>query len=241
MTERTAKPPYTSYRSFTNLISELRDANVLPGVIDRSFLSKRSGSEQSALIATLKWFGLIDETDAPTQRLRDFIAADEESFKAQLKTMVEDSYSLVTDGTFNLSNATTAMMADQFRQYGISGSTLTKSVSFFLAAAQAAGIDVSPHVKPPQPGNGSTRKRPKAVAQPPLQSQEHPPTNKPTRPPREGMVAIPIPIFGGKDGVIYLPGDMTESQWASVIKMTEFILQNYRDTMGTEPSEGGES
>lgn len=244
MKDKSAKPPYTSYRSFDNLIKELRDHSVLPGVIDRSFLSKRSGSEQSALIATLKWFGLIDDAGAPQKLLVDFVAADEDTAKAMLKEMVVSAYALVTDGTFNLHSATTSMMADQFRQYEISGSTLTKSVSFFLAAAKEANIQVSPHVKPPaSSNNGSTKK--KAKASPP--APQWPPRDqgnslsgdKPPASPRKEMIAIPIPIYGGADGVIYLPGNMTSKQWTSVIKMTEFILQNYRETMAADSDAEG--
>ena len=57
------------------------------------------------------------------------------------------------------------------------------------------------------------------------------------RPPRDSMVAIPIPIFGGENGLIYLPSKMTKNQWKNVIKMTELILNNYLNTMGEE---GGE-
>lgn len=238
MSDNVIKPPYTSYRSFNNLINEFREYPVLPTVIDRSLLSKRSGSEQSALIATLKWFRLIEDNGSPTQLLKDYIAADEESSKTLLKQMVESSYSQVTDDSFNLEKATSALLADQFRQYHISGSTLTKSISFFLSAAKDVGIPISPHVKPPPAKNGTPRRKPKDSHELPPNS---PTTNlKTPRPPREDMVAIPIPIYGGKNGVVYLPGDMTASQWTNVIKMTEFILQNYRDTMGSEAPKGGE-
>lgn len=236
MSDRSLKPPYSTYKSFLGLIEELCGHAVMPSVIDRSFLSKRSGSEQSALIATLKWFDLINEEGAPTTLLRNYAAAGEDAGKELFAKMVKDSYSAVTDGTFALESATTNMLADKFREYGISGSTLSKCISFFLSAAKDAGIAVSPHVKaPPAPKNGGTRKLKLIPATPPRQPDDvgiRDPA-KP-KPPREGMVAIPIPIFGGKDGVIYLPGQMSGKQWESVIKMTEFILKNYRDTMAEE-------
>ncbi|KRG87988.1 hypothetical protein ABB34_02485 [Stenotrophomonas daejeonensis] len=244
MNEKTIKPPYSTYRSFTALIEELRSHEVLPGVIDRSFLSKRSGSEQSALIATMKWFGLIDEAGAPTKLLNEYVAADEASAKAMLKRMIEGSYRAITDGTFALERATTNMLADKFREYEISGSTLSKSISFFLSAAKEAGIKISPHAKaPPAPSNGASKRKTKSVVLPPIPPAQSPPESqdpaKP-KPPRADMVAIPIPIFGGQDGVIYLPGQMTEKQWENVIKMTEFILKNYRDTMAEEVPEEAE-
>jgi hypothetical protein len=245
MNDKAVKPPYTSFRSFTNLMSELREHHVMPSAIDRSYLSKRSGSEKSALIATLKWFELVNDEGTPTERLENFVAADEQESKTLLKEMVESSYGAITDGTFNLRSATTSQLADQFRQYEISGSTLSKSITFFLAAAKEAGIAVSPHAKvPPVTSSGNGKRKTKAAVTPPVAPHApvhsmHEPS-KP-KPPRADMVAIPIPIFGGQDGVIYLPGQMTEKQWENVIKMTEFILKNYRDTMAEEvPKEAEE-
>lgn len=239
MNDKTVKPPYITYKTFQWLIDDLKSHEVMPGVIDRSYLNKRSGSEQSALIAAMKWFKLIEDSGAPTQLLRDYIAADEAAATDMFKAMVEQSYSAITDGTFSLGSATTNMLADKFREYEISGSTLTKSISFFLAAAKDAGIKVSPHAKaPPAPNNGGSKRKAKIPT--PLPQTPTPATPDPVghgskpRPPREGMVAIPIPIFGGQDGVIYLPDQMTAKQWEKVIKMTEFILQNYRDTMAEE-------
>lgn len=240
MSDKSPKPPYSTYKSFVGLIEELRGHAVMPSVIDRSFLNKRSGSEQSALLATLKWFDLINDEGAPTALLREYVAADEDAGKDLFTKMVGDAYSAVTDGAFELESATTNMLADKFREYGISGSTLSKSISFFLSAAKDAGINVSPHVKaPPAPKNGGTRKLKPLPAATPRQLDDVG-TRDPAKPkpPRADMVAIPIPIFGGKDGVIYLPGQMSGKQWESVIKMTEFILKNYRDTMAEEvPSE----
>lgn len=245
MNDKLAKPPYTSFRSFENLISEFKEHGHLPGVIDRTVLAKKSGSEQSALLSTLKWFGMIDEKNAPTQVLRDYIDAGEtEDKKAVLKTMIEQSYDFMTDGSINLHNATTQQMTERFRQYDLSGSTLTKSIAFFLAAAKEAGIQVSPFVKAPGVSNGGVKR--KAQKSPSVPVPDVAPVapshagHAAHRPPRSGMITIPIPIFGMQDGAIHLPDSMDERQWASVIKMTQFILQNYRDTMAAPSAGGGE-
>ncbi|GFM89021.1 hypothetical protein PSCICO_44200 [Pseudomonas cichorii] len=237
MNEKIVRPPYASYRSFESLLSELKDHEVMPAVIDRSTLQKRSGSEQSALLATFKWFDLIDEKHVPTALLDSYIAADQEQAKSLLKEMIESSYTFVSDGTFNLRNATSNQMADKFRQYDISGSTLTKSVAFFLAAAKSAGIFVSPHVKAPSaPGGNTKKKSPKSMPSPVEQPLVHGTQQQSSAPHANSkMIRIPIPIMGMDDGSINLPDNMDARQWASVIKMTEFILQNYRDTMAATP------
>lgn len=237
MNDKNIKPPYASYRSFSSLMNELREHEVMPAAIDRSLLSRRSGSEQSALIAALKWFKLIDEVGIPTKLLEDFIAADEDAAKAMLKDMVVTAYGQITDGTFNLRGATTSLLADQFRQYDIGGSTLAKSVTFFLSAAKDAGVVVSPHAKAPPivgGGNGKRKAKPAALVPATPAAPAAIPAHRAPPPTSDGMISIPIPIFGGKNGAIILPDSMTEKQWISVVKMTQYILENYRETMGDE-------
>ncbi|SSW68629.1 hypothetical protein AVE30378_03088 [Achromobacter veterisilvae] len=244
----TLKPPYASYRSFSKLMEDLRAHPVLPGVIDRHYLSKRSGSERAALVAALRWFGLVDEEGVPTEALTRFITANEAEQKSLLAGLVHQSYAFMSDGTINLANATTGQMAERFRQYEISGSTLTKSITFFLAAAREAGIELSPHVKAPAApaANGTAKKRSKqSLGIPAAAPASEVPSavSTPMHPNKPGRIYIPIPIFGDQ-GMIELPDQMDERQWASVIKMTEFILKNYRDTMATpferQADDGGE-
>lgn len=238
MNDKAIKPPYTSYKSFETLVGELRSHEVLPDVIDRSLglLRKRSGSEQAALIATMKWFKLIDNDGARTKLLDEYLAADEAGAKAMLKTMIEQSYSAVTDGTFNLKSATTQQMTDKFREYEISGSTLNKCISFFLAATRDAGIQVSPHVKAPTVTPTAKRKAKPNITSPVAPTQPDPVHSTPKHHPKpqdDSMISIPIPI-AGRDGAIILPKGMTDRQWNSVVKMIEFIINNYRETMAEE-------
>ncbi|WP_217539542.1 hypothetical protein, partial [Stenotrophomonas sp. GbtcB23] len=92
-------------------MSELKEHDVMPSANDRSYLSKRSGTEKTALIAPLKWFELVHDDGTPTERLENFIAADEQESKTLLKEMVESSYRAITDGTLNLRCATTSQLA----------------------------------------------------------------------------------------------------------------------------------
>lgn len=243
MNEKIAKPPYCSYRSFDSLMNELREHEVLPAAIDRSFLSRRSGSEQSALILALRWFGFINESNVPTERLQGYIAANEEHGKELLKRSIEDAYAFISDGSINLRSATTQQMTERFRQYEISGSTLTKSVAFFLQAAKETGIQISPHIKAPQStASGNAKRKAKPALSVPQQSAQptpaEPHAHRSTH--KAGTIVIPIPIYGMQDGAIHLPADMDERQWNSVIKMTEFILKNYRETMGAERRDSDE-
>jgi hypothetical protein len=127
-------------------------------------------------------------------------------------------------------------MTVKFREYEISGSTLSKCISFFLAATRDAGIQVSPHVKAPTVSPAAKRKAKPSITPPAAPIQQEPIHNTPKhhqKPHDDSMISIPIPI-AGKDGAIILPKGMTDRQWTSVVKMIEFIINNYRETMAEE-------
>jgi hypothetical protein len=244
MEEKALKPPYTSFKGFINFIDELRSHGEAPSVIDRSLLSKRSGSDQSALMATLRWFSLITDTGSPTDLFKALFDAHETDRQDLLNSMVADSYAFLSDSSFNVRNATTAQLTERFREYGITGSTLNKSISFFIAICKEAEIQISSHIKIPSISGASTRQMKKKIPRP-AETWPMPPTQTSVVDATQlsyknsslavEMIEIPVPIFGMQDGTIRLPAKLDDKQWASVVKMTEFILKNYRDmTTGSD-------
>jgi Family of unknown function (DUF5343) len=238
MEEKSANPPYASYRSLLGHIEELKASDShLPDVIDRSLLRRKSGSEQSALISTYRWLGLIDEAGAPTDDFHQIFRTNtDEDRQPILERLVKRSYAFVGDGTINLRNATSSQMTERFRQYGLTGSTIGRAISFFLAIAKDAGIQVSPHIKPPSAPTSAKKKKPtKQTDSWPLPGagspQERPPAQEESEDDDDEMVSIPIPIFGKPDARIVLPKDLSSKEWATFIKMSEFILKNYRDNI----------
>jgi hypothetical protein len=137
----------------------------LPSHIDSSLLRNLSGSAQSSLLGTLRYLKLIGENKAPTETFRALVHAKEKERGPILKTIVEGAYPFLSAGTIDLAKATPAVLADAMRDLGASGGTLDKSVAFFLGAAKAAGITVSPHIlkrKSASPGSSTRRARPAA-------------------------------------------------------------------------------
>ncbi|MFH0846604.1 MAG: hypothetical protein V1894_00900, partial [Chloroflexota bacterium] len=75
-TSRKRLPPYISYRTFHNFISELQHG--VPSRIDRSFWGdKYSGSSGTQLVGALRFLGLIDTSNVPSPRLRQLALARE--------------------------------------------------------------------------------------------------------------------------------------------------------------------
>lgn len=180
MSDETIKkdaPPYVSYGTFRNFITGLKKGGHIPNRIDKSILSTMSGSGQAALTSALKFLGLTDEVGIPTQQLRNLVSADEDGYSVLLKEILNEKYAFVTAEHFRLSTATGAEVESKFKECGITGSTVSKSVAFFIAACKATGIEISAHVKAPKVprSNGNVRTRKKAG----VNSEDQPPQTPP--------------------------------------------------------------
>jgi hypothetical protein len=155
--QRTA-PPYASYTSYANYLDHLRATGSLPTRIDKSVMSHLNYGTQQALITTLRYLGLIDENDMPTLRLEMMVKAPEEKRPEFTLALLKAGYPYLFDGSLDLARATPAELEERFRaEGGITGSTVHKSIAFFLTAASTAGVTLSPHLtkrKPAAGGNG---------------------------------------------------------------------------------------
>lgn len=238
--KKTEAPPYPSYATFFNFIKGLRETGV-PSRIDKGVLSKLSGSVQSALLSGLKWLDLIDEAAVPTAKLEALVSADEKQYSQELRAVLEGAYGFLKDGSIDLRKGTGAQLEAKFREYGPTGSTVIKCMAFFIFAAKDAGIELGPYIKAPKATSGSaTRKRnKKAAAQPtPAQPEEEEAEEEeeargiPSR--LDGFVRIAVPLHGMPDGAVFLPDDMTPAQWAYALKITKFLIENYRPEESAE-------
>lgn len=225
-----ASPPYVSFSSFSSFIKGLSETHV-PGRVDKTVMSKYSGSTIYALLPALEWLGLIDDNGAPQPLLHDLAGADEERYKALLGQMVNDKYHFLFGNGLDLSKASSGQVIDAFKTQDISGSTITKCMAFFLALAKAAGINVSSHVKAPIQPRGQAKKKKKSSA-----SESGHVDNSQADDADEdpggvdapaGMIKITVPLRDTDDGVIWFPANMTPEQIKRAVKMADFILKNY--------------
>jgi hypothetical protein len=142
------KAPYLSFTTFKNFVGSLGEA-ALPTRIDKSVMLGQSGGTQSYLLGAMRFFGLIDEACAPQQSLRRLTAAakDEAQFRAVWREIVEPAYAPVTK-RLDLQRSTTSQLHEILNEtYDYRGDTLRKSHAFFLAALDAAGVEVGAHLK----------------------------------------------------------------------------------------------
>lgn len=138
--------PYLPFTTFDLFLDDLR-VRGLPGRIDRSLLAGKSGPMQSQILSALRYLGLTSATGDPTQYLMRLLQTEGQEREQVWETILRNSYS----GLFqlDLERATTEEFLDELLKEGMSSQdTIRKALNFFSLAARAAGIRISPHIKP---------------------------------------------------------------------------------------------
>ncbi len=222
------RPPYPSYASFRNYIRRLGES-VIPSQIDRSVFGNQSGTYISLMIGAFEWFKLIDENGRPTKKLHDLVSCGESEYPGELKVLLLESYDILREDGINLKNGTEHQISKIFREYGFSGSTLTKAVSFFLSACKDAGYEIGDHMRAPSPPRGVGKKKPKSATEKNTKGSlgDDEDLNSDIDRIPEGMERITVPLRGMDDGVIYFPKGLEESEARKAVKMAKFILNNF--------------
>ncbi|MGC4029056.1 MAG: DUF5343 domain-containing protein [Steroidobacteraceae bacterium] len=220
--DKKVSPAYVPHKTFSNFISSLKESGA-PSQIDRSVLKSMSGSDQSAIIQSLKFLSLINDKGIPSKEFIQLIDSTEEQRPALLRPVLEKAYTFLFAGSIDLKKATTKQVEDAFRDQGVTGSTVVKCIAFFLAAAKAAGITVSPHVKTPAPVRSATSK-PKAAA---AGVGDKAATAAVAQAPPEGMKQIKIQLMDKPDVVLLVPSSFDANDWAFL----EPILKAYINRM----------
>lgn len=227
-TEKAQTPAFVSYGALTGFLDKLREHGDVPTRIDRTLLPSASGSQVFALLGALKYLKLIDDSGKPAETFTRLVLAEGEARKPMVAELLRSRYAfLFNDPHFNVEKATSGQMAEKFRELDISGSTVTKAISFFLAAAKDAGIKVSPHVKPPpQPSrpSGSGKKLMK-------KKDEAPATdigNGEDDDDSENVERFEIPIPGKASVKVIVPSDLDADDWEMLQSMISVYIRRWK-------------
>lgn len=224
--EKQKLPAYVSYTSFIKFINGLRETSI-PQQVDRSVMPKASGSQVSATLAALKFLGLTGDDDKPTDRMQRLVHAADDKRAPILSEMLRDCYDfLFDDEAFNIEKATTNQVVEKFRGREISGSTVTKSVAFFLSLATAAGVKVSPHVKAPPAPKSSVKRTPRIATAAGAQDEADDESFEEDDDPEVEKFEIPIP---GKQSVkVIVPSDLDADDWEMLQSMITVYVKRWK-------------
>ena len=138
-------PPYTSYRTFKTFIEDLHEHGV-PSRIDRSVLTRFSGVVGAQLMHALRFLGLIEEDGRPTQHLRELMKAHGGAhWPEKLLELLRQEYAPIF--AIDLETATPSQFNGAFRKaFPAADAVVQKCVTFFLYAANDAGVKISGRV-----------------------------------------------------------------------------------------------
>ena len=155
--EQKKVPPYLAFKTFSNFLDTIKAK--IPSRIDRSVMATMSGAVQVQLMAALRYLDFVNSADVPTAHMVQFIESDGEERKKRLREMLSRSYPFLFQN-FELSTSTSEHLEDQFKtETAASGDTVRKCVAFFMAAAKAAGVPLSPHLESIRLRGGRQRKK----------------------------------------------------------------------------------
>jgi Family of unknown function (DUF5343) len=156
-------PPYTSYRTFKTFIEDLRERGV-PSRIDRSVLTRFSGVVGTQLMHALRFLGLIEEDGGRTQALRELVNAHgaghwPETLLGLLRRQYAPMFAI------DLETATPSHFNQAFRKaFPAADAVVQKCVTFFLYAANDAGVTISGRVMKGRKPRSPTPRRKQAPA-----------------------------------------------------------------------------
>jgi hypothetical protein len=223
MLERTRSsgtPPYTSYRTFKTFIEDLHEHGV-PSRVDRSVLMRFSGIVGTQLMHALRFLGLIEDDGRPTERLKGLVKSHgTANWSEKLLELLRHEYTSMF--AIDLETATPSHFNEAFRRaFPAADAVVQKCVTFFLYAANDAGVKISGRVlKGRKPRSLTPRRKPTkpAFAHSPTREFEAAPSPAPA----------PLSPIGGKTPSEMLlthldPNEMDEEQQAAVWTLLKYF------------------
>lgn len=151
-------PPYVSFKTLKTFVASVKEHGV-PGRIDRTILPNFSGAVAGQLITALRFLHLINADGEPTQSLKTIVDAyDTADWKGELGGVLQKAYRPLF--SLDLTTASPSQFNEQFaKSFSAEGDTMRKCVTFFLNAADEAGISISPYISKARKPRGTNGRK----------------------------------------------------------------------------------
>ncbi len=138
----TRTPAYLPFKTFLSALDRL--AQGMPDEINKECFPTYSGVIQGQIIGALKFFELIDESGMPKGSVLERLAQQKsvDRRRANLLPLLKSQYSDIIK--LDPTRLTPSKLDAVFDNYAISGDTKRRAKTFFIHAAQFAGLELSP-------------------------------------------------------------------------------------------------
>jgi hypothetical protein len=218
--DRVPLPPYVSFKTLEGVIRKFKETTV-PGVVDTSVLRTYANSVARQVIVAMKYLGLIEEDGKRTDRLiRLRNAYGTPDWQPALTETFYDAYRPLIGG-LDLESASYAQLADQFRRQGAEGAVLQKCLAFFVAAARAADLTISPHILNRPRARPERRGRPKKATEEVTFSDSVQTVTEQAG----GTARFSFPIPGKPAVTMFLPVELDGPDWEMVDAMVRAYIE----------------
>lgn len=138
-------PPYLPFKTLLNFLEKMEQG--IPARIDRSYWGVYlSGTNGPLVVASMRFLGFLDGNNEPTEQLEHWVS-NPDGRKEAMSAIIAASYGDVLAGVGNLGRATSQQLDKAFQAaFKMEGSTRRKAITFFVQAAQYAGMPVSTYI-----------------------------------------------------------------------------------------------
>jgi len=164
--EKAAKtPPYISYATLKTFIADLHDHRI-PSRIDRSIMTRFSGTAQKQLMTALRFLDLIDADGKPTDALHALAKTyGTNEWPSALGAVIKKAYAPLFE--IDLATATPQHFSETFgNAFSNTEAVMRKCIAFFLPAASEAGIQISDRILKGKKPRLSSSARPRPTRRP---------------------------------------------------------------------------
>jgi hypothetical protein len=131
--------PYVPFSTFLSVLDKLRGLP-LNSEFTREECGRMSDATWGQLHRAFRFFGLLNQRNVPTVSLIHLVEADER--KRLLADLLRKNYRELFK--LDLKRVSLVRVDETLATYGVTGSTVTRARSFFIAASRHAGIELSP-------------------------------------------------------------------------------------------------
>lgn len=130
---------YVPFKTFLSAVEALEHG--IPQQIDTSVWPTYSGAIQNQILNAFRFLELISDSGNPSADLKRLVQ-DKANRRVHLRKILESAYKRIVD--LGLTIISPKQFQEAMREYGMTGETHKKVVSFFVQAAKYAELPMSP-------------------------------------------------------------------------------------------------
>ena len=146
--QETARPlPAVRFSGVLEQVDRMRDG--IPEKVDKRYMAGMAAGTQFQYRQGLRYLGLITSDDRPTPQLTELVGANLEDRRELFGKIMSTRWPELTGLSLEASREDFHAV---LRSYGVASDTQQrKMLTFFVAAADYAGLQISPHIRPRKP------------------------------------------------------------------------------------------